>query len=112
MAAEIPEFIRKLPEADLPVENLRAWMSRGEEGLTLFFEAEAEVIVPEHSHGFQWGVVVDGSLELTIEGETRSYHPGDTFFISSGAKHSGVLSRGYRSVEFFEDRDRFKAKST
>jgi len=68
---DFPAFVRQLPEAELPCRGMRAWLLQGTAGQVLFKEAETEASMPEHAHGEQWGVVVDGRLELTIDGYTR-----------------------------------------
>jgi len=110
--ADYPEFLRKLPEADLPVEGLRGWMLQGPRGLALFLRAEREVFLPKHAHGHQWGIVVDGTMDLTIGGETKTYRQGDSYFVPAGVEHSGKLSPDFRAIDFFEDPNRYKPKAS
>ena len=63
-----PEFVRNLPRADLPLEELRGWLLRGESGQVLLLEVDQERSLPEHEHGDQWGIVIDGEMELTVAG--------------------------------------------
>ena len=42
----------------------------------VFLDIEAIGQVAPHSHAEQWGIVVEGEMELTIGGETRRYGPG------------------------------------
>ena len=35
--------------------------------------------VSEHTHSAQWGIVVEGEMELTIGGATKTYKKGDVF---------------------------------
>jgi quercetin dioxygenase-like cupin family protein len=49
------------------------------------------VPVPEHHHeNEQLGFVVQGEIEFTIGGETRTLHAGDTYVIPSELPHSVV----------------------
>jgi quercetin dioxygenase-like cupin family protein len=105
-----PGIIRALPETDFPIEGLRGWLVQNERILVSILESEKEVEVGEHWHGTQWGVVLSGTLELTLEGEVHHLKKGDTYFIPAGAKHSGKLSAGHRAIDFFEEPDRYKAK--
>jgi mannose-6-phosphate isomerase-like protein (cupin superfamily) len=105
-----PSFLRGLPEADLPFEGLRRWLLQGQRGVVLLNESDVDVDVPEHSHGSQWGVILDGTIELTIGGETRVYRRGDTYFIPNGMKHRARIRPGFRALDFFEDPDRYRAK--
>lgn len=45
-------------------------------------------VVPLHSHSNdQVGYVISGRLEMTIQGETRVLHPGDSYEIPGGVEH-------------------------
>lgn len=106
-----PGLITNLPESDLPIEGLRGWLVPSEYILVSILEADSEVIVPEHSHGAQWGVVLDGIVELTIDGVKNVFKIGDNYYIPAGVKHSGLLHPGHRAIDFFEDLERYKPKS-
>ena len=109
-SGELPEFVKNLPEADHPLEGLKAWLLQGETMQTIFMEAAKEILLPRHSHGDQWGVVVSGKLELTIGEETRICNPGDSYFIPAGVEHYGTLHPGFRAVDCFADRDRYSPR--
>lgn len=69
--------------------------------------------VPPHSHGAQWGVVVEGEMMLIPlcgTGETRSYRKGEAYFIPAGAVHSARFNSRVFVIDFFADPDRYKAK--
>ncbi len=108
---EFPAFVRGLPEADLPFDGLRGWLLQSASGQVLFNESDIELTVPEHSHGDQWGVVVDGKIDLTIGGHTQTYTCGDTYFIPAGTPHHARIYPGYRAVDYFADRDRYRVRS-
>jgi quercetin dioxygenase-like cupin family protein len=47
--------------------------------------------VPEHRHGNeQVGIVLRGSITMTIAGESRSLSTGETYVIPGGIPHSAV----------------------
>ena len=104
------DFIRALPEVDSPFSGLRGWLLGGDRALGMFFEVPDGVEVPEHSHGAQWGVVLEGSMTFTIGGETRTYEPGDTYYVPAGVLHSAVLSPGYVGIDVFADADRYRPR--
>jgi mannose-6-phosphate isomerase-like protein (cupin superfamily) len=108
-AQPFPEFIRELPAADLPFAGLRGWLTAGDGGQAMFVEADGEVALTPHSHGCQWGVVIDGEIELTIGDHTRRYRRGDTYFIPAGVVHGGRIFPGFRALDFFAERDRHRA---
>ncbi len=109
-SSEFPDFVRNLPEADLPFKGLRGWLLQSEGGQVLFLETDVDVAVTEHSHGDQWGIVVDGEMELTIGAETAIYRRGDSYCIPAGVKHGARLSAGFKVLDYFKDRDRYQVR--
>ena len=59
------------------------------ERLTLaIVEVEAEADLPQHQHeNEQLGLVIEGSLTLTVGGETRTVEPGGTWCIPGSTPH-------------------------
>ncbi len=105
-----PEIVTKLPEADIPLEGVHAHLFQGENQQFVFMSFENDAEVPEHSHEGQWGVVLDGEIELTIEGKKCTFKKGDTYFVPSGVKHSARIRGGYKDLTLFDQKDRYKAK--
>jgi quercetin dioxygenase-like cupin family protein len=105
-----PALVKSLPEADVNWPGMRAWTLTGKHGQVIFIECEVETRVGEHTHGEQFGVVLDGTLELTIEGEKLELKRGDNYHIPAGARHSAKLSSGFRALDLFQDPDRYKIK--
>ena len=112
MSEIFPEPIRNLAEADIPLDGIKAYLSQAENHQILFMEFTEDAEVPEHSHEAQWGVAVAGRIDLTIDGIERTYTKGDSVFIPKGAKHSAKIYAGYADVSFFNQKDRYKVKST
>ena len=109
---EFPEIITGLPEIELPFAPTAVKTSalKSDKGLLVFFQILKDVDLPAHSHKGQWGTVIDGQIELTIGGETRTYGPGDSYYIPAGIVHSGRLPAGAKIIDFFEEPDRYKLK--
>ena len=97
---EYPAFIRHLPEVDLPIDGVRGWLSQAADHQVVFFDIDPVGEIPPHSHGEQWGVVIEGEMELTISGETQVYRKGDSYHIPAEAVHSAVPTRPRSSRTF------------
>lgn len=110
MDYRFPSIISTLPEADVPMEGVRGWLLQGESRQAVFFHLKPGTIVPEHSHGAQWGLVVDGEIELTISGKTRAYRKGDSYEIDEGALHSARCPTGALVLDVFADPQRYRVK--
>ena len=67
-----PGVITGLAEANIQFKGVRAWILQGTEHQLVFFEMESSSAVPEHSHSYpQWGMLIDGKMELTVDGKPR-----------------------------------------
>lgn len=110
MSAPFPPIISSLPLADVPMPNVRGWLLQGDARQAVFFDLPPGSAVPEHAHGAQWGVVLEGELELTIGADTRVYRRGDSYLIAAGQPHSARCSAGARVLDLFEDPHRYRAR--
>lgn len=99
-----------LKEADLPFEGGKAYLSQSEDHQILFMQFDKDIPLPEHSHEAQWAVVLEGRIDMEIEGEARTYTKGDRYYVPAGAKHSGRIYAGYADITFFNQSDRYKCK--
>jgi quercetin dioxygenase-like cupin family protein len=105
-----PEIIKGLPKADIPIKGLRAHLFQGENQQIIFMSFEKDFEIPMHSHEAQWGVILDGELELIINGVKNTYSKGDTYFIPKDVKHSARIKKGYKDLTLFNQKDRYKTK--
>ncbi len=101
----LPEPVKRLPKGSLAGADVYIH----DDGRTqvLFFEiplGHAPVTVPPHSHDVEWGVVVEGAIDMTIEGRTERHGPGSTHFIPAGAVHSFTFQPGTVSIHYFVER--------
>ncbi len=110
MSEIFPKPIRNLPQATIPFDGIKAYLSQAEDHQILFMEFTEDVEVPEHSHEAQWGVVVAGKIDLTVDGIKRTYTTGDSVYIPKGAKHSAKIYAGYADISFFNEKTRWKTK--
>jgi mannose-6-phosphate isomerase-like protein (cupin superfamily) len=108
---DFPSFVQALPEAEMSAPGHRGWLLQGDAGQVLYHEADTEVEQPEHAHGEQWGVVLRGRIEVTIEGRIRVFTRGDVYHIPSGARHRVHLFPGFRAVDHLGGRDGYRVKN-
>ncbi|MBI5522066.1 MAG: cupin domain-containing protein [Desulfarculus sp.] len=104
-------FITRLPQADIPMAGVTAYLLAAPQGQAVFFKLPAGASVPPHSHGAQWGMVVQGEILLTIDGVEKTYRKGDDYYIGSGVVHSGVIKTDSLVIDVFADPGRYNAKA-
>jgi quercetin dioxygenase-like cupin family protein len=64
----------------------------------------AAVTVPTHTHGVEWGTVIEGEIEMTI-GDRVELHPGGTqHLIPAQVPHSFRFVPGTSSIHCFGER--------
>jgi len=110
MPDTFPLPITNLPEADIPIKGLKAYISQADNHQIVFMEFAEETLVPEHSHESQWEIVLEGRVEVSMDGAKRVYSKGDRFFIPNEVKHSARVFAGYSAFAFFNQADRYKVK--
>lgn len=105
-----PDFINAFPSIDVPFSKdvVQTAVVRSDAGLVAFFSFLKDMELPVHSHGAQWGTVVEGEIEFTIGGETKLYRAGDSYFIPAGVEHGAQIKSGTRVIDVFEEADRYK----
>ena len=110
MSNIFPKAITDLPEADIPIKGVKAYLSQSDTHQVLFMAFEQDVDLPEHQHASQFGVVLEGKIELTIGGEKSTYTKGDRYYIPEGTPHSGKIYAGYADISFFNEPNRYSKK--
>ena len=105
-----PEPIRNLPKADIPLDGITAYLSQSDTHQILFMQFEKDADLPEHAHAAQMGIVLEGKIELVIDGEKQCFTKGDRYYIPEGVKHSGKIYAGYADITFFNEPNRYSKK--
>ncbi|MBT1072907.1 cupin domain-containing protein [Pelotalea chapellei] len=103
----MPDPIKNLRKADIHLKGITAYLSQAESHQIIFMEFDEDVELQEHSHESQWGVVLEGGIDLVIDGVKQSYAKGDRYFIPQGVRHSGRIYAGYADMTFFNQPDRY-----
>jgi quercetin dioxygenase-like cupin family protein len=93
--SEVPPFS--------PAPGIQIQPVIGESLMTCWITMEPGAVVAEHSHANeQLGVVVEGSVTLTVGGMTRELVVGDAYLVPSDLAHNGVAGAdGVLLVETF-----------
>jgi quercetin dioxygenase-like cupin family protein len=107
-----PRVITSLPEAETEIKGARAWILQSDMKQMVFCEFEANLKVPKHSHSYpQWGIVIEGSLELQIDNKLLFCKKGDEYLIPAGSAHSVTFLDKTRVLDLFSEKNRFRPKS-
>jgi quercetin dioxygenase-like cupin family protein len=105
-----PDLVKRLPKADIPIDGLDSYLFQGQDQQFIFMHFNKDVDAPEHSHEAQWGIVIDGRMDITIGGVLRTLQKGDTYLIPKDIKHSAKIYAGYTDLTLFNQKDRYKKK--
>jgi quercetin dioxygenase-like cupin family protein len=107
MEIVFPEIITRLPRAKIPFQGIRGWISQAADHQVVFMEIEPIGEVAPHSHSAQWGIVIQGEMNLTIGGETKTYRKGDHYFIPEGIIHSAAFNSKTWVLDYFNEPGRY-----
>lgn len=84
-----------------PVAGVRAWQVATPRMTMALYELEPGVQVPEHAHaGDEVGLIIAGSLEVQVDGQSHLLSEGQTFVIPQGAPHAARTTD--RACRLFE----------
>ena len=108
MSEIFPDPITNLPQPDISIPGLQAYLSQAETHQIIFMEFSEDVDLPEHAHEAQWGIVLEGKIDLIIAGVPFTFTKGDRYFIPSDTPHSGKIYAGYADMTFFNQPDRYQ----
>ena len=110
MTSIFPASIASLPLADIPLKGVTAFLSQADSHQILFMEFAEDVELSEHAHAAQTGFVLEGRIDLVIDGTAHSFLKGDRYHIPAGIRHSGRIHAGYADITFFAEPGRYAAK--
>ena len=110
MKGVFPASILQLPQANVPVKGVKAYLSQALDHQIIFMRFSKKVVVPEHTHESQWCVVLEGRVDMKIGRTKRTYLKGDRYYVAKGVPHSATIYPGYTDVTFFNQADRYQGK--
>jgi len=102
--------IMDLPKADIPIEGLTAYLSQSATHQTLYMQFKKEAILPEHAHSDQMGFVLEGQIDISINGDKHTFVKGDCYHIEAGVLHSAKVHAGYADITVFMEVSRYKER--
>ncbi len=105
-----PDFIRALPEIELPVPGVQGWLIQSDHQQVIFVEFTETIEFPEHTHSDQWEIPIAGRVILHTSGNSREYQPGESFYIPPDLPHAATVFSGYKAIIIFNAPDRYKRK--
>ena len=105
-----PDIINSHPQADIPVDGLQSRLIQAGDQQIIFMEFDEDFEIPDHTHEAQWGVVLEGEMEITIDGEVKPLKKGDSYFIPKDVVHSARIKKGYKDLTLFDQKDRYQPK--
>lgn len=86
------------PEAIAPktlAPGVTAKIAPGEKIMLSLVTLAPDAVVPTHSHPHeQMGMMVSGTMEFTIEGETRVLSGNEMYFVPGGVSHAAKAGPG------------------
>jgi len=108
MISIFPDPIRELPHACIPLEGVTAHLLQAENHQIIFMHFSEDIELPEHRHEAQWGIVLEGRIDLIIGDKQETYTKGQRYYIPGGVPHSGRIHKGYADITFFNEPHRYR----
>ena len=86
-----------------PIAGVTMWPTTGTNLMISFVRIEPGAEVPLHHHPHeQGGTVIEGSLLMTIDGETRELRTGDVYLAPPHSVHGAIAGpQGCLAVDIF-----------
>ncbi len=99
MKFSYPDLIKGLPEFDGPFD---AYKLRAENCDVLFASYPAGTRIDEHSHETEnVGIITQGALLLTMDGETTRYDAGEWYHVPAEKPHAAEFLEATSEIEFW-----------
>jgi quercetin dioxygenase-like cupin family protein len=85
-----------------PVSGFKARFVHSENITLAYWDIEAEASLPEHSHPHeQITNVIEGEIELIVDGVAKILEPGSVLVVPPDAVHSGKAVTNCRIIDVF-----------
>jgi len=97
--AHFPDLIRRLPDFEGPFDAHRLAAESCE---VLFASYPAGTVIDTHTHPTtNVGVITEGELMLTKDGEVTRYGPGDWYRVEANQPHAARFDVATSEIEFW-----------
>lgn len=101
-----PEFLDKLARFEFPEED--GWArSLSDTCQMLLFTEPNGGSSDDLSEGAEWGLILRGQCDITVDGIETSYAPGDSYLIPGGVPNHKVNHAGLIAIDVFESATQF-----
>jgi mannose-6-phosphate isomerase-like protein (cupin superfamily) len=97
-----PAEITALPRVEVP-GGVTIYLSKAESHTVYYLTAAEDLEYPCHRHAAQFGVVLEGRLDITTKDGTCSFRKGDRYFLPDGTEHSVKLYAGFAEMSYLAD---------
>lgn len=97
-----PHFPRKIQELPSYEGAFDARQLHADNCEVLFASYPAGMKIEAHEHESEnHGVITKGELHMVVDGEAKSYQPGDWYFLAPGQTHSASFKEETSLIEFW-----------
>ena len=98
----MPTYSLKEIKSRNPIPGFALKFIHGENMTSAHWQIDKDSVLPEHSHPHeQFSIVLEGKLELVIDGEVNIMEPGKVAVISGGTPHSGKALTDCKVLDVF-----------
>lgn len=74
----------------------------------IFIEHNKDLYFPPHSHvNAEWGICIEGEMDIEIDGVMHYIRKGDHFFVDSNVLHSAQVRAGYKAMLLVDGDERY-----
>jgi len=103
-----PPIITQHAKAKMPIDGINSHLIDAGEQQFIFMEFNEDTEIGDHSHEAQWGVVLEGEMDLKIYGELKKLKKGDSYYIPKDTIHSAKIKAGYKDLTLFNEKERYQ----
>jgi quercetin dioxygenase-like cupin family protein len=93
--------LKELPELEI-AKGISAYAVTADTVTVLHVRIDKRALLPEHSHYNEQVVnVIEGELELTVEGKKYNLMPGNVMILEPNVVHSGRAIKACKVIDIF-----------